>query len=58
MGRSGANGQERMLETSLVQKDDWGCDGELIINPQVGRGSGIEEVSKEFWKQVSRTLRG
>ena len=65
--RSRADSQERILETSLVQKDDfikaweqdlraekklrWDHEKWPIIYFPVGRRLEIAQVSKEFWKQ-------
>ena len=65
--RSGADNQERILETSLVQNGGllkhgdticgqeemllWVVRSHLLYSCKVGRGLGMVSVSKEFWKQ-------
>ena len=72
--RTGADDQERILETSLVQtggfikaqrQDPWqeellprACDRWLIIYLGVGRGSRIAYYLRIFGSNVTRTRRG
>ena len=64
--RSGAEGQERILETSLVQKCDfmlkhgdgtlgqeelhWGCEQGLVIYYGVGGGKVKRKFLTDYWR--------
>ena len=75
VGKTGseADGQERILETSLMQRGDfikargpdrgqeelhWGGEEWPFLWFQVRRGLGLAQVSKGFWKQGFQDLEG